>query len=403
MKKNLLFFVLMTSFVIGFSQARYYKTQMHCHTTNSDGGYSPQDLALKYKNAGYEIIMITDHNHLTLENEVDVPGMLVIQSEELTFERHMNGFFLNSVIEPTESYTCQDAINDVKAQNGLIMLNHYCEGPITNDSWAVGADEILTFNGLDMLEIWNTGTETIQTNDDKSIWDAVLTAGKVVWGSATDDFHPSVIEALEFNKGWNMIWLDSLCPLNVYDALQNGRFYASTGVNITNYQVQDMGTSKIINIASDNATKILFWGPNHQKILQVNSNTASFVLQNYDYIRVELIKEGILGTGKTYAWTQPIFLNTSTEIGMDKNLASISISPNPTNSFTNVKVNLPHAQSLSIIIKDISGRTVKSVFEGFANDTTMSVLVDVSTLNSGIYFVSLETENGVFVKKFIVN
>ena len=67
------------------------------------------------------------------------------------------------------------------------------------------ATEIISYeNGPHFLEIWNTETETAQTHDDKSIWDAVLTAGKVVWGSATDDFHPSVFESMEFNKGWNM-------------------------------------------------------------------------------------------------------------------------------------------------------------------------------------------------------
>jgi len=399
---NLILFSILIINVV-YSQGRYYKAQMHCHTTNSDGNYSPQDLAIKYKNAGYEILMITDHNHLTLEDEVNVEGMLVIQSEEITFDRHMNGFFLTEQIIPTENFTCFDAISEVKAQNGLIMLNHYRSGPFTNSSWAVNADEILTFDELDMLEIWNTGTETVQTHDDKSVWDAVLTAGKVVWGCATDDFHPSVSEALEFNKGWNMIWLESLTTENVYNALKNGQFYASTGVNITNYTVTDFGSFKTIYVESDDANKIAFWGPNHQKIQETNGNSAQFILQNHDFVRVELIKEGFLGTNKKYAWTQPVFLNPVTNIEKEPELLSVTIYPNPVKNTTNIKINNIYPQNIKINIKDISGHIVKSIFKGFVNAETMTFSVDLSSLNAGLYLTSIETENQTIVRKLVVN
>lgn len=329
-------------FVFGFAQPRYYKAQMHCHTTNSDGGYSPQDLAQKYFDAGYEVIMITDHNYMTHEAEVNVPGMLVIQSEEITFSRHMNAFFLNNVILPeADDYSCEMAINDVIEQDALIMLNHYCEGLFTEDSWAVSADEILSWPLLpNMLEIWNTGTETIQTHDDKSIWDAILTAGSVIWGSATDDFHPSVSEALEFNKGWNMIWLDSLCAINVYESLLNGNFYASTGVEISNYEVIDYGTHKIINIESNNADKIAFWGPNHQVLFEVSESFASFTLDSHDFVRIELTKTGFLGMGNKYAWTQPVFFDQTTTGNLcTKSEPNINVYPNPTDNYLNIDYN----------------------------------------------------------------
>jgi len=373
------------------AQSRYYKAQMHCHTTNSDGGYSPQDLVLKYKADGYEIMMITDHNHLTLPSEVNVPGVLCIASEEITFERHMNGFFLNRVIIPTTDFTCQQAIDSVKSQGGLIMLNHYCEGPITDDDWAVSAQEILTFNnGPDMLEIWNTGTETIQTNDDKSIWDAVLTAGKKVWGCATDDFHPSVSELIEYNKGWNMIWLDSLCEQNVFDALVRGDFYASTGVEISHYSVTDYGSHKIINIQS-NADKIAFWGPNHQKITEFNGSNATFTLQNHQYIRAELTKTGFLGMGNKYAWTQPVYLENNTSIPDINPEMSLLIYPNPAQSNVKVEFMLPYDSEVSINISDLTGRTVHNIIEMFHASGSYQYNVPVHNLSNGLYIFNFST------------
>jgi hypothetical protein len=384
-----------------FSQ-RYYKAQMHCHTTNSDGVHSPQQLAEKYWNEGYEILMISDHNYLTLSSEVNVSGMLCIQSEEITFDRHMNGFFLDRVILPSTGFTCQQAIDSVNAQNGLIMLNHYCEGPITNSSWVVSAQEILSFTGgPHMLEIWNTGTETIQTHDDKSIWDAVLTAGKVVWGCATDDYHPTVSDFLEFNKGWNMIWLESLTTENVKSALAEGNFYASTGVTINHYTIQQSGNHKIINIQSD-ADKIAFWGPNHQKIVEFNSGNATFTLQNHQYIRAELIKNGIFGIGNTYAWTQPVFLNSQANIANNKVNTNIIlyVYPNPADELMMIKLTLPSEGEISLQMLDLSGRLIQQISDTYYPQGEHFIQLNTGVLADGTYILQ-STYNGHSTAKMI--
>jgi len=305
--KQIIFIIILCIIVNVSAQSRYYKAQMHCHTTNSDGNYDPIDLINKYKDAGYEILMITDHNFVTNGASYNVPGILCINGEEITFDRHMNGFFLDHAIIPDENFNCQDAIYSVQAQGGLIQLNHYCAGLLTPDEWEVSASEIMNLNnGPDILEIFNTAQEALQTHDDKTIWDSLLTAGKIVWGGADDDFHPAVLESIEFNHAWNMIFLDSLTENNVYQAIKNGNFYASTGVEIYNYNVTNYNTFKIIEINS-NATKIDFWGPGHTLLYSVNGGNAQYTLQDYSYVRAELS----IGTNnKKYAWTQPVFLGT---------------------------------------------------------------------------------------------
>jgi hypothetical protein len=283
------------------------------------------------------------------------------------------------------------------------MLNHYCEGLLTEDSWAVSAEEIMSWPFLpNMLEIWNTGTETIQTHDDKSIWDAILTAGHVIYGSATDDFHPSVSEALEFNKGWNMIWLDSLSPENVYDALTNGDFYASTGVEISNYEVIDYGTHKLINIESSNADKIAFWGPNHQIIYQVEESSASFVLDSHSYVRIELTKTGFLGMGNKYAWTQPVFFEEIPSQMIDNNIAEeITIYPNPANDFLNIEFNEFTNEIKYFSVLNIFGEQIYS--SGQISDTDRFVQLSTETWASGSYFIVFTlTDNTKLTKKVVI-
>ena len=42
-------------------ELNWYRANMHCHTTVSDGHYSPEDIKKAYKDMGYSIVAYTDH------------------------------------------------------------------------------------------------------------------------------------------------------------------------------------------------------------------------------------------------------------------------------------------------------------------------------------------------------
>jgi len=71
---------------------------------------------------------------------------------------------------------------------------------------------------------------------------------------------------------------------------------------------------------------------------------------------------------------------------------SISIYPNPTSNVLNIS-NLNNIAINNISISDLNGRTIKNV-----NGVTS---VNVSDLNAGVYFVTIETTEGKSTKKFI--
>jgi hypothetical protein len=67
----------------------WYRGNTHAHTTNSDGDSTPFAVASRYKDLGYNFLVITDHNTLTdvadLNAQLSVPGQyLVIKGEEVT-------------------------------------------------------------------------------------------------------------------------------------------------------------------------------------------------------------------------------------------------------------------------------------------------------------------------------
>ena len=42
-------------------EAGYYKANLHCHTTLSDGEFTPEQIKAAYQEQGYSIVAFTDH------------------------------------------------------------------------------------------------------------------------------------------------------------------------------------------------------------------------------------------------------------------------------------------------------------------------------------------------------
>lgn len=79
------------------------------------------------------------------------------------------------------------------------------------------------------------------------------------------------------------------------------------------------------------------------------------------------------------------------EVDHFKNTSSIQLFPNPSASILNIQT---QEKIIDIKIIDITGRTTN--VSNYVNNK-----VDVSNLSSGMYFVTIKTENGLFKEKFI--
>ncbi len=83
-------------------------------------------------------------------------------------------------------------------------------------------------------------------------------------------------------------------------------------------------------------------------------------------------------------------------LGVNENLTSVfSTYPNPANDVINL-VNATNVGIESISISDINGRTVKTV-------DVVGSQINVSDLNSGIYFLNINSAAGKAVEKFVKN
>ena len=79
------------------------------------------------------------------------------------------------------------------------------------------------------------------------------------------------------------------------------------------------------------------------------------------------------------------------------------IFPNPATSLTVIPVNLPTGMDGSIVVKNLLGQTVETVFEGNIPAGEQNYFINVANWQSGNYLVILEGELGREVQKLVVN
>ena len=117
----------------------WYRGNIHTHTTESDGDAEPEFVAAWYKDHGYDFLVLSDHNHLTLldygdRNDASV-APLMIPGEEVTVrmngsgtEVHVNAIGINRLVEPTDTgniaTTLQANISAIREAGGIASINH---------------------------------------------------------------------------------------------------------------------------------------------------------------------------------------------------------------------------------------------------------------------------------------
>lgn len=161
---------------------------------------------------------------------------------------------------------------------GFIVVDHPDWQPGFNHCTL---EQLKAWSGYQGIEIYN-GVIARLNGSPYALqkWESLLSEGRRVWGFASDDSHAAQDVAL----GWNVVSAPERTPQAVVDALCRGRFYASTGVEITGIHVEGLH----IRIETTNAERIVAssdWG--HRFAIADASTIEVNVPENASYVRFE--------------------------------------------------------------------------------------------------------------------
>ena len=328
MKRGLLFLMLAFVFLTQPGTAQdlasgpaWYRGNLHTHTINSDGDSPPYEVLAWYKRNGYQFLAITDHNSFTdpaLYDTNPSDQFLLIGAEELTNAQtvHVNAIGISHVVPPQNGSTVvellQASIDAVRAQGAIPLINH------PNFRWAFTAKEMLPLRGAGLLEI-ASGHPGVNHDGDgvtpssEQMWDQLLSAGMRIFGVAVDDVHnfrqEFAIDRPNPGRGWVAVRASALTREAILVGLNDGNFYASTGVNVKDIQSTPDSLTVEIEPAAPGPTlgkryRVVFIGENGRVLGVSNENPAKYAFTgNEGYVRARIEDSGGLR-----AWTQPVFV-----------------------------------------------------------------------------------------------
>jgi hypothetical protein len=207
---------------------QYRKAQLHCHTTNSDGQDSPRGLLEQYRAAGYTFVVFTDHERVTICEDLNDATFLAVPGVETAVGRpfrplgpHLGRLGMPGSLEARGAQACIDA---TVASGGVVSLHHPgWTGNLWTGAWSVA--EMVRLRGYHLIEISNHHSKSRR---DVQRWATVLAhrgPDAPVGAVAVDDLHRHA----DFDTGWVMVKTAEVTREAFLRALRGLAVYASTG------------------------------------------------------------------------------------------------------------------------------------------------------------------------------
>lgn len=246
---------------------KQYKANLHCHSVISDGKKTPEELKEMYKNHGYSILAITDHETPCCHSDLDDENFLTITGYEgyirnnprydaYGTEIHLNLFARDPKNETLICYQkefCKYTTEEQQAKFKKVVFDkpRACTVEYVNDYiriakengyivafnhpyWSFDTTEnILAYEGFFSMEMCNYGSYLSNGLEyNGALYNELLRNGKRIFCHSADDNHngaPDDSPLCDSFGGFTMIMPDEFTYGSVIDAMEKGEMYSSMG------------------------------------------------------------------------------------------------------------------------------------------------------------------------------
>ncbi|WP_299966362.1 PHP domain-containing protein [uncultured Roseobacter sp.] len=221
---------------------RFYRGNLHTHSTRSDGVLDPAEVCRRYRAEGYDFIALTDHMIGRYDYPINdttpfrVPGFTTLLGAELHSGAMENGELWHILAVGLPSDFAPAHAPDFRPvdgqESGPALARRAREAgafvAIAHPEWSgLTTADARSIDAAHAVEVYNHGCATgCDRPHGFYTLDQLLSAGQRLMLCATDDAHFS--EPDHFG-GWVMVKAAANEPELLLEALKAGRYYASTG------------------------------------------------------------------------------------------------------------------------------------------------------------------------------
>ncbi len=276
------------------------------------------------------------------KSKLEVPDSFrIIKSEEVTssFERkpiHINVTNIQEEIKPIRGTSVidvmqktLDVVHEQRARLNIPMFAHINH---PNFGYGIDVEDLKKLNGERFFELYNGHPSVNNEGDDthidiETMWDLINIhyhkEGKPpMFGIATDDshnYHTLSPKMSNTGRGWVMVNSKSLEPSSLILAMENGDFYASTGISLKRVLLDKQKISIEVDPELGVNYEIIFLGLQKGsdevvELKKVEGTSAYYNIGDKDiFVRVKINsdakKDSPPMTSETKkAWTQPFLV-----------------------------------------------------------------------------------------------
>lgn len=242
---------------------KFWRGNLHTHSTASDGRCTPEEVCRRYKEAGYDFLALTDHfldnygypltdtRGFRSETFTTILGAELHAGETEVGELwHILAVGLPLDFEPGSAEETGPALAQRALDAGAFVA-------AAHPAWySLGEADILSLGDVHAIEIYNA--VSADYNDRPESWhiaDTLLAKGYRYTACATDDYH-AIPDRYDLCRGWVEVKAERNEPEAVLEALKAGAYYSSTGPAIHDIAISD----DILYVRSSAAERIFVTG-----------------------------------------------------------------------------------------------------------------------------------------------
>jgi hypothetical protein len=321
------------------NEGNFYKANLHCHTTISDGTQTPEEVKKIYMEKGYSIVAFTDHDVFVFHDDLTDDKFLALNGYEMEFNNNIPAPDNSKRSYTKTAHICFIAIDKDNKTPCCLHRTKYLFGNSPKHTFAMlnhpevedferehspecinkalqkcrDAGYFITYNhptwsreryydyinyqGMHAMEMVNGECLYVGCEEhNERVYDDFLDINRKIYCIATDDNHSTKTSGL----AWTMIKAPCLEYNQVTKALLDGQFYASEGPEIKQLYVEDgylcIETSPVNKIMFKNSGRRL---GHNTSVDGVPVTSAKFpIYENDGFVRITIIDQN----GK-YAYT----------------------------------------------------------------------------------------------------
>ncbi len=288
---------------------RFYKGNLHTHSTNSDGVFPPDQVIGYYRDNGYDFLALTDH--FMARYDWPISDTRHLRSDDFTTlisaELHAPETKLGEYWHIKAVGLPLDFAPNQEGESGPDVARRAYEAGafigIVHPSWyGLTREDALELPFAHAIEIYNHGSAVeVDRGVDWPFCEMLLNEGWRLNGYATDDAHLLTHDSL---GGWVQVKADSLAPEALLGALKEGHFYSSQGPEI--HDLRFDGDDVVIECSPAYSISLSGRGSKSNNQMGEDMTSARLPWRRYEgsYFRVTVADRA----GRK-AWSNPIWLD----------------------------------------------------------------------------------------------